>query len=351
LGNLLLVVAILAAACSGGSSSTSRALGSLLSSPQCEANRSAGTMTYVSPFAFDASAGIIDVFAAQELGYFKDMCLSVELVTNSHTSTELVSSGRATVSNIGSAADDLEQVAGGANIVAVATYGDTSDYAILTEPSITNLKQLEGRTFGYHSTLPVAILEMLHAAGVDLSKVQQVDTQNYDPNQLVQGQQSAIQAYQSNEPLVLRAEHAQFNEFIPSQFGVKGTFNVQIFNAQFLAQHKQAVAGFMRAELHAFSYCAVHQTSCIDIEQRYAQAAGSEYQVSHEKAVWKLEAAVALHYTLPGKGVGVETEAEWQPEVTAIQQYGVVNRVRLKGEWENTSIVASLYNGKTLIWP
>jgi NitT/TauT family transport system substrate-binding protein len=323
----------------------------LLSSSRCEANRSAGTITYVSPFGFDASAGIIDVFAARELGYFRDMCLNVDVVTNGQMPTELVSSGRATVSNIGSAADDLAQVAGGADVVAVATYGDTSDYAILTQPGITNLKQLEGGTFGYHSTLPVAILEMFHAAGVDVSKVQEVDTQDYDPNQLVEGRENALQAYQSNEPLVLRAEHAQFNEFVPSQFGVKGTFNVQIFNARFLALHEQAVRDFMRAELHAFDYCVAHPKSCIEIEERAARTAGSVYDVSHEEAVWNLESALALRHTLPGMGVGVESKSEWEPEATALRQYGIVKSSPPLSKWEDSSIVEPLYNGKTLIWP
>jgi NitT/TauT family transport system substrate-binding protein len=308
-------------------------------------------MSYVSPFGFDASAGIIDVFAAEKLGYFADMCLSVDFVTSSQLPYELVSSGRATVSNIGSAADDLGEVADGADIVGVATYGDTSDYALLTQPGITKLKQLEGKTFGYHSTVPVVILEMLRAAGVDVSKVQEVDTQNYDPNQLIEGQEDAIQAYQSDEPLVLRAENAKFNEFTPSEFGIRGTFNVQVFNKLFLARHELAVKDFMRAELHAFYFCAAHQKRCIDIEEGYAQAAGAEYQVPHEEAVWRLEAALALDHTLPGSGVGVQSASEWRPEAEAIERYGIVRHVPSLGGWENTSIVASLYDGKKLIWP
>jgi NitT/TauT family transport system substrate-binding protein len=344
-------MATLVVACGGDGSSSSLVTGSLIGASRCEADRSAGTITYVSPFGFDASAGILDVFAASELGYFRDMCLDVDLVTNSQLPTELVSSGRATVSNIGSAADDLAQVAGGADVVAVATFGDTSDYAVLTRPGITNLQQLEGGIFAYHSTVPVAILEMFHAAGVDVSNVQEVDTQDYDPNQLVEGRESALQAYQSNEPLVLRAEHARFDEFVPSQFRVKGTFNVQFFNARFLAEHEQAVKDFMRADLHAFYYCAAHPRSCIDIEERAARAAGSVYDVSHEEAVWNLEAALALHHTLPGMGVGVETKSEWGPEAAALVKYGIVKGTPPLSRWEDTSIVSSLYNGTTLIWP
>ncbi|HUC35984.1 MAG TPA: ABC transporter substrate-binding protein [Acidimicrobiales bacterium] len=335
----------------GGGSPSAYAAGSLLPAAQCTTNRAAGTMTYASPFGFDASAGILDVFAAQRLGYFSDMCLEVDIVTSSTTPYELVSAGTATVSNIGSAADDLAQVASGADIEAVATYGDTSDYALLTQPSITKLRQLEGKTFAYHSTVPVAITEMFQAAGVAVSKLRAIDTQDYDPDQLIQGHESALQAYQSNEPLTLRAQGAKFHEFTPSQFGIRGTFNVQVFNKPFLEQHPKAVADFMRAELHAFYYCSSHQSSCISIEQGYANAAGSEYEVSHEKAVWKLESALALHHTLAGVGVGVESRTEWQPEATAIRHYGLVRLVPSLLEWENTTIVASLYRGTTLVWP
>lgn len=348
-----LCVSLVLSSCSSAPSTRSTQAGSasLTGSSQCAANRRAGTITYVSPFGFDASAGIIDIFAAEKLGYFSEMCLRVDIVTSSQTPYELVSSGTATVSDIGSAADDMVQVAAGDNIVAVATYGDTSDYAVLTRPGITSLKQLEGGSFGYHTTFPVAILEMFHAAGVDLSKVRQIDTQDYDPNQLVQGQEDAIQAYQSNEPLVLKAENASFNEFTPSQFGVSGTFNVQIFNRSFLADHTLAVADFTRAELHAFDYCVAHQASCVGIEQSYAQSAGSEYEVAHEKAVWRLESALAMQHTLPGEGVGVESQAEWRPEAKAVVEYGIVKSLPPLGQFEDTSITASLYDGKTLIWP
>jgi NitT/TauT family transport system substrate-binding protein len=352
LAGTVVVFASLAAACSGSSgSTTSTASASLLSSSECSSNQAAGTITYISPFAYDASAGIIDAFAAQKLGYFKDMCLNVAFVTNSQTSTELVAAGRGTTSSIGSAADFLQAVSQGSNIEAVATYGDTSDYALLTQPDITSIPQLDGKTFGYHATVPVIILEMFHAAGLDPTTVHQINTFNYDPNQLIQGLENSIQAYQSNEPLTLRSEGAHFNEFIPSQFGIHGTFNVQLFNKDFYKAHKTAVADYMRAQLHAFDYCSTHQSQCISIEQQYAQQAGATYDTAHEAAEWRLESALALGHTVPNHGVGVETTAEWQPEAKALVQYGVVNSLPPLSSVEDTTIVANLYNGKTLVWP
>jgi ABC-type nitrate/sulfonate/bicarbonate transport system substrate-binding protein len=348
---LAFAAAVFLAACTSSPTSRSPGSGATLAAHECTANRSAGTLTYVSPFGFDASVGILDVFVANKLGYFSQMCLDVSLVTDSQQPTELVSSGRATVSGIGSAADDLAQVSQGADVVGVATYGAVSDYALLTQPSITNLKQLEGKTLAYHSTLPLMIMEMLRASGVDLSKVHTVDTQDYDPGQLAQGREDALQAYQSNEPLTLRSEGVHFREFVPSQFGIKGTFNVEIFNKGFLEAHRSAARDFVRAQLHAFDYCSTHEARCISIEQQYAQSQGAEYMVSHETEVWKLEVALARSHTVAGEGVGVQTQGEWQPEATALRQYGLVNSVPSLNEWEDTSLVKSLYDRRSLVWP
>ena len=40
-----------------------------ISAAACARNKAAGPLTFVSPFGYDASAGILDVFSAQSLGY------------------------------------------------------------------------------------------------------------------------------------------------------------------------------------------------------------------------------------------------------------------------------------------
>ena len=337
-------------ACSPSSASDSSPK-ALLNSSQCAANKAAGTITYVSPFGYDASAGIIDVLAARKLGYFRDMCLNVAYVMNSEDSAALVSSGKATTTSTGSAADFLVTAASGSNVVGVATYGDTSDYCIITRKSIASLKGLEGHTLGYHFVQEAPDLEMLAAAGVDTGKIQMVNTPDYDPNQIVQGRLDSVDCYQSNEPLTLKAEGARFNEFTPSQYGVSGTYNVQFFNASFLKAHPTAATDWMRADLHAFAYCAANQAQCVSIEQQYAESAGADFVVSHEQQVWKLESSLSRNHTLPGAGIGVESYSEWQPEAKEVEEFGLVKAAPSLTKYENVSMVASLYDGKTLIWP
>ena len=323
----------------------------LLSASRCAANKAAGTITYVSPFGFDASAGIIDVFVAEKLGYFADMCLNVGFVTNAFDTNELVSSDKAQVTNEGSAADVLQAIAGGAHIVGVETAGNTSDYAIITNKSITSLKKLDGKTLGYYTVLPVVLREMLSAAGAKISTIKLIADTNYNPTQIAQGTLQGLQAYQSNQVITLKAAKVPFHEFTPQQFKIAGTYNVMTVNATFLSKHHQAVADFMRADLHALSYCIKHASTCVGIEGTYAKAAGAQFVTAHEDAVWKLERNLTLSSRLPGKGLGVQTYVEWKPESAALLRCGVTTKVPKLASSEDVSLVTSLYKGKTLIWP
>ena len=348
---LVLVLALPAAACAGVAPRGAKATTTGISSATCARNRAAGVMTFVSPFSFDASAGIIDVFAADSLGYFKAQCISVRFVTNSETATALVSSGAGTISGEGSAADDLQQVAAGLHLTAIATYGNTSDYALLTSKNITSLKQLDGKVVAYHVLLPAILHEMLLRAGVKYSSLHLVNDTTYNPTLVTSGVYQGLQAYQTNEPLTLREAHLTFHEFIPATYKISGTFNVEVVNTTFLRDHPSAVAGFLRAELHAFAYCAAHEARCVDLEAARARSAGLTPNVTHMLAEWQLEVRLAEDHHLAGEGIGVQSIAEWQPEVHLLTSLHVLSTVPALSGVEDTSLAASLYRGSTLVWP
>jgi len=340
----------LVASAAGASEGRPAAARPLVPASECAANKAAGTINWASPFGFAGSATILDVYAAEGLGYFADMCLDVNLISSSYDSESLVSSDAAQITSEGSAADYLLSAANGSNLRAVATDGDQSNYAILTRSELKTLQSLAGQTFGYHQTIPVAVSEMLQKAGV-LKKVDFVADNSYDPTLLTDGDFGAIQAFQSNEPITLRAAGLQFNEFTPQQLGVTGTMGVTVVNATFLHDYPGAVKDFLRADLRAFAYCDVHAVACITIESKDAAAAGAPYELEHEYLRWKKESALSEHSVLPGRGLGVQTRAEWQSEDQALVTYGLLKTAPSLARYENTSIAASLYHGTTLVWP
>jgi NitT/TauT family transport system substrate-binding protein len=348
------VVAQLVVAGNAGATRTSisaaRPAGAI-SAARCAANRAAGTIHDLAGSEFGTGAGGIEDFVAQKLGFFAEECLTVDIITASADPTEVVASGAGQMGGAGSAADFLESVANGANLEAVATFGDTSPYTILTQSSITNLKQLEGKTFGYHTTIPVILLEELKKAGVNTSQVDFVNDTSYNPDLLPEGKFAAIQAYTDNEPLTLRSQNLPFREWDPSKFGVTGTYDPEYFNRTFLKKHPTAVADFERADIYALTYCYTHALKCVKIEQAVASAAGASFPIEHKIEQFNLAAHIVEKSSLPGLGVGVETYQEWTPEYEALKSFGIDKTLPPLQAVENTTIVASLYNGTRLIWP
>ena len=88
--------------------------------------------------------------------------------------------------------------------------------------------------------------------------------------------------------------------------------------------------------------------TCVDF---LAKAQGSTFDVAHGEAEWRFESALALDHHLAGRGVGVQTAAEWAPEAAAVAQYKLLDKAVDLSAVEDTKVAASLYHGTQLIWP
>ena len=144
----------------------------------CKRNQDAGTITYISGYGYSASAGQLDVFLAEELGYFDDLCLDVEINASGANGQQLVASGQAQFTALGSASDVMLAAANSKNLTAVATYGTTPPFSIFGNERLESLKDLEGGSLGYFINLTPSASAMLDEAGVDVSKVEMVKMTN-----------------------------------------------------------------------------------------------------------------------------------------------------------------------------
>ena len=93
-----------------------------ISPERCEANKAAGTITYLSGFDFSASASIVEVIVAEQKGYFDEMCLDVELKPSFSTANyPLVAANEAQFASAGSYAEIADyDAANDAELVVVA---------------------------------------------------------------------------------------------------------------------------------------------------------------------------------------------------------------------------------------
>lgn len=317
----------------------------------CKRNQDAGTITYISGYGYSASAGQIDVFLAKELGYFDDLCLDVEINASGANGQQLVASGQAQFTALGSASDVMLAAANSKNLTAVATYGTTSPFSIFGNEKLESLKDLEGGSLGYFINLTPVASAMLDNAGVDASKVEMVKMTNYDPTVVVRGQVDAIVGYASNQPQSLRAQDLPFSEFLPADVDVDGTYNVMEVNSRFLAEHREVAADFMRASLKALQYCLDESDACIDTLAWLAEEnnQGAAFPRDQLARTWEVESAWVRESA--GGNPGVQTEAMWEPEYELVQTYGDVKSLPAVGDMMDVDLVADLYDGDTLIWP
>lgn len=319
-------------------------------SAACARNQAAGTINYISGYGYSASAGQLDVFLAEELGYFDDLCLDVQINASGANGQQLVSSGQAQFTALGSASDVMLAAANSDNLTAVATYGTTSPFSIFGNEELSGLKDLEGGQLGYFINLSPIAIGMLDAADVDMDKVEQVKMTNYDPTVVVRGQVDAIVGYASNQPEALKAANLPFSEVLPSDVGVEGTYNVMEVNTQFLEENREVAADFMRASLKALQYCLDETDACIDTIAQLAEDAdqGAAFPRDQLARTWAVESEWVR--TSDGGAPGVHFAEMWEPEHDLIVEYGLVEDLPEIVEMMDESLVADLYVDGELQW-
>lgn len=319
-------------------------------SDACKRNQDAGTITYISGYGYSASAGQLDVFLAEELGYFDDLCLDVEINASGANGQQLVASGQAQFTALGSASDVMLAAANSKNLTAVATYGTTPPFSIFGNEKLESLKDLEGGSLGYFINLTPIASAMLDEAGVDVSKVEMVKMTNYDPTVVVREQVDAIVGYASNQPQSLKAQGLPFSEFLPSDLGVEGTYNVMEVNSRFIDEHREVAADFMRASLKALQYCLDESDACIDKLAKLAEDNGQGAAFPREQLArtWEVESAWVRESA--GGNPGVQNESMWEPEYALVKKYGDVKELPAIADMMDADLVADLYDGDTLIW-
>jgi len=349
----LLVAAITLSACAtpADNSASPDDSDTLISQEACDRNAAAGTITYISGYGYSASAGQLDVFLAEELGYFDALCLDVEINASGANGQQLVSSGQAEFTALGSASDVMLAAANSRNLTAVATYGNTPPFSIFANESIKSLKDLEGKKLGYFINLTPIASAMLDAAGVDVSTVELIKMTNYDPTVVTRGQVDAIVGYASNQPENLRAQGLPFTEFFPSDVGVEGTYNVMEVNSEFLAANREVAADFMRATLHALQFCLDSADECLDMIAQLAEdnGQGSAFPRDQLERTWNVESQWVKDSNsgLPG----TQTAADWEAEYELVKKFGNVDNLPAITDMMDETLVADLYADGELIWP
>ncbi|HAM11867.1 MAG TPA: nitrate ABC transporter substrate-binding protein [Microbacterium sp.] len=346
--------ALLLAGCSGDADATDDASAStgvsdMISADRCAENEAAGPITFLTSYAYVASVGLLDVLTAKDQGMFEDMCLDVTIEPGSNN-TQLVSAGTAQFAGVGSPSDVMVAIDNGADVSAIATYGNTPAIMLMTNTDISDLSQLEGTTAGYKGAIPPQISAMLTADGVDTASIEWVSV-GYDPTILPQGQVDALTGYKSNEPLVLASQGYDVTEWDPADYGIESAFNTQIVNSTFAEEHPTAVEDFLRASFAAYAWINESDEN-LDAALAYAESlseAGYDLDLSAQR--WKTEVGLVEESQPEGTVLGYQAVDQWTPEADMLMENDLISAEPDIESEIDTSFVEAIYDDGELVWP
>lgn len=324
-----------------------------ISADRCEANRNAGEITYLTGFDFAAAAGIIDVVAAKELGYFDKMCLNVKVQSGFDTTNiPLVSAGKAQFTAVGSISEiaDAESKEGNVQAVGILGHKAVEALAASENSSVKTLADVQGSTMGVMGSIPFSIRVMLVRAGVSLDSLKQVDA-GFNPLALAQGTFASRPVYKSNEPRQLDAAHVKYRLFDPAAQGVNASFGVITVNKDFAQKNPTATEDFLRAQLKGVEYAIANPKAAVDMT--YKKADPKYYlSIDGEGFRWATEAQLLKESTPAGKNYGYidanEVRKEIEPLVTEVKSLPKLPEL---DHLYDARYVERVYNGDVIVWP
>jgi NitT/TauT family transport system substrate-binding protein len=328
---------------------------------RCQANRDAGTITYLSGFDFAAAASIVDVIVAEQRGYFDELCLDVDLEPSFSTANyPIVAAGEAEFASGGSFSEVVKfAAANDADVVAVDVEGRTAiDGLILKPGTATKLEDLRGTTIGVKEAIPPSVAAMLAGAGLHEGvDYQTVLLDGFDP--LAHWALDGIvgfPGYKSNEPGQLQRAGIEFDLFDPADYAIPGSFGVIFANREFIDEHPTAAQDFLRASMRGLADAIADPEAAAAAAVAKVEAHGNPSFLSPESETfrWTTDAALIEGSSSEGAGLGVPDLELLQQEVDAYAEVGIFGDGPAPdiSERVDVELVAGVYDDEgAVIWP
>ena len=328
---------------------------------RCEANKAAGTITYLSSFDFSASASIIDVLVAKQKGYFEDLCLDVSVKASFSTDNyPLIAANEAQFSSGGSFSEVVDYAGrNDAGFVALGVEGRTGiDALIVKDGASTELSDLKGKTIGVKGAITPSVAAMLKKAGLtEGTDYQTVLLDGFDPKvHIAIPEIVGFPGFKSNEPLQLQAAGIPFKLYDPASYGIPGSFGVLYTNSTFLGDFPTASEDFMRAAMKGLADALADPQAAAGIAVDMINANGNANHLSPEGEIarWGVESKLVLDSTkVSDLPIGVPDPKLLEQEVNTYAEIGLFDaQVPDITSILDEVLVKGLYGDNAkIIWP
>jgi ABC-type nitrate/sulfonate/bicarbonate transport system substrate-binding protein len=265
------------------------------------------------------------IFAAQQLGYFKDAGIDLKIVPYGSTAPEtLVSTHKA---DFGISYQDglTEAAATGGDITSVYAVTQKTDVVIgvRADSGITSPQQLDGKTYaGYGSPLETPMLTYVikHAGGTGTFKNVTLNTDAYQA--LYAGQADFALPEPTWEVIQAKLVGKPLRTFDLADYGFPAIYSVLIASShQYLGAHAELAKKFIGAVQKGYEYAAAHPSDAANLLIKANESVlGTQKDLVDQSA--QLEAA--QYYKDADGRIGVQSGERWKALTDFLYQNGIL---------------------------
>lgn len=312
-------------------------------------NEQTDRIVFMAGFKPQANLPFVAAYVAQEQGYFAEQDLAVEIQhAGSGEHLKLLVAGDVQVTTASATSVLKRRSNPELPIVAFAVFGQRGQqvYIALKDSGITDLKDWEGRTFGYKISVPPDYLAMLKARGVDRRSINEVQV-GFDPRVLTEGRVDILAVFKSNEPNIVRNLGYQIVLWDPAGFGVPN-MGLTYITTDAVASHSPGLIDrFLRATLKGVEFALANREETLDIVMKYAP----KEDRAHQAFMLETELADAVSRLTEQRGAGWTADEQWRALYDHLLEFDALPRPFDYRTAFTTSFLERAYDGNTLRWP
>lgn len=299
-------------------------------------------------FKAQANLPFVAAYVAQHNGYFQEEGLEVEIQHSSGQDAHLalLAAGKIHVSTAVASTILKQHATSGVPIQAVALFGQRGDtvMAVAADSGITGPKDFEGKNVGYKVFPSPEYLGMLKAAGVDRSKIKEINV-GFSPVVLLERKVDVLPVFRSNEPDTLRSLGFEVKTFDPADFGVATLGVTYVVNSDWADKNAATVTAFLRATMRAVAWAQENREGAIDITMRFAD----QEQRPHQRFMLDTELEQAQSDLTRRFGIGWTEERQWQAMHDSLVEFKAIDRPADVKKAFTTRYLAPVYQDGKLV--
>lgn len=312
-------------------------------------NNDPQNIVFMAGYKPQANLPFVSTYVAEEKGFYEDQNLKV---TIHHASRgehlQLLMSGEVDFTTAAATSVLKRRSDPEIPIVAFALLGQRAQqaYIALKKSGIEDVKDWEGKTFGYKISPPPDYLALLKANNVDRSKITEVNA-GFDPRILTEGKVDILAIFKSNEPDTIQKLGFEITLWDPADYGVPSMGLTFITRQDIIENNPELVEKFLKATLTGTHYALQNQDETLDIIMKYAPNENRD----HQKFMLSTELKDSQSSLTDQNGLGYMNDKQWKDLYDSLVEFEALpNQFDYQTAYTN-EFLQSVYKDDILLSP